>query len=159
MHYRKLIAVISCLLITLPAGNAFACGESLFRVGKGVAFREYTAPLPGTILAVAKTPAELELVEQLVAAGHDVHVVADPSLIGEELERHEHSFDIVLAYYDQRAEIAAQTAMASVTFLPVTMEGTDQADQAASEFDRTVSSDDDVKKYLRTIHQTLTARS
>lgn len=157
MHYRKLIALISCLLITLPAGNAVACGESLFRVGKGVQFREYTAPLPGTILAVAKTEAELLMVEQLVAAGHDVHVVADPSLVGEELGRYD--FDIVLAYYDQRAEIAAQTAMASVTFLPVTMEGTTEADQASGEFERTLSSDDDVKQFLRTIHRTLTARS
>ncbi len=158
MNYRKLIVVISCLLISLPASNAFACGESLFRVGKGVAFREYTAPLPGTILAVANTEAELLMIEQLVAAGHDVHVVADPSLIGEELERNEHSFDIVLAYYDQRAEVTAQTALASVTFLPVTMQGTDQADQASAEFDRTLSSDDDVKEFLRTIHRTLTAR-
>lgn len=157
MQYRKLIAVISCLLITLPAGNAFACGESLFRVGKGVAFREYTAPLPGTILAVARTEAELLMVEQLVAAGHDVHVVADPSLVGEELGRYD--FDIVLAYYDQRAEIAEQTAMASVTFLPVTMEGTNQADQASAEFERTLSNEDDVRQFLRTIHRTLIARS
>ncbi len=157
MQYRKLIAVISCLLITLPAGNAFACGESLFRVGKGVAFREYTAPLPGTIHAVARTEAELLMFEQLVAAGHDVHVVADPSLVGEELGRYD--CEIVLAYYDQRAEIAEQTAMASVTFLPVTMEGTNQADQASAEFERTLSNEDDVRQFLRTIHRTLIARS
>lgn len=159
MNYRKSIVAISCLSMTLLAGNAVACGESLFRVGKGVEFRQYTAPLPGTILAVARTEAELQLIEQLVAAGHDVHVVADPSLIGEELERHEHSFDIVLAYYDQRAEVVAQTATASVTFLPVTIDGTDQASDAAAEFERTLSSDDDVKEFLRTIHQALRARA
>jgi uncharacterized protein (DUF58 family) len=159
MHYRKSIVAISCLLMTLPVGNALACGESLFRVGKGVAFREYTAPLPGTILAVARTEAELLMIEQLAAAGHDVHVVADPSLVSSELTRHEHTFDIVLAYYDQRAEIAAQTATASVTFLPVTMEGTAQASQAAAEFEHTLSNDDSVKQFLRVIHKTLKARS
>ncbi len=159
MHYRKSIVAISCLLMTLPAGNAIACGESLFRVGKGVTFRQYTAPLPGTILAVANTEAELLMIQQLVAAGHDVHVVADPSLVGEELERHEHTFDIVLAYYDQRAEIAAQTATASVTYLPVTIEGTGQEREAASEFDRTLSNDDSVKTFLKVINRTLKARS
>lgn len=158
MNYRKSIVAISCLSMTLLAGNAVACGESLFRVGKGVEFRQYTAPLPGTILAVAKTEAELHMVQHLIAAGHDVHVVADPSLIGAELERVEQGFDIVLAYYDQRAEIEAQTAMASVTFLPVTIDGTGQERQAATEFERTLSNNDDVRQFLRTIHQTLRAR-
>lgn len=158
MHYRKSTALISCLLMTMLAGNALACGESLFRVGKGVAFRQYTAPLPGSILAVAKTEAELLMIEQLIAAGHDVHVVADPSLIGDELRRHEHGFDIVLAYYDLRAEIAAQTAMASVTYLPVTIEGTEEARQAAAEFGQTLSNGDSLKQFLKVIHRTLKAR-
>ncbi|MBT8098165.1 MAG: hypothetical protein KJO82_00375, partial [Gammaproteobacteria bacterium] len=56
------VTTLAACTLTLLAGNAIACGESLFRVGKGVAFREYTAPLPGSILVVAKTEAELELV-------------------------------------------------------------------------------------------------
>ena len=158
MQNRTFAVVISSLLLTLVAGNALACGESLFRVGKGVAFRQYTAPLPGTILAVARTEAELAMIQQLVAAGHDVHVVAEPSLVGDELTRHDHEFDIVLAYYDQRADIAAQTAMASATYLPVTIAGTAQASQAATEFERTLSNDDSVKRFLKVIHKTLKAR-
>ncbi len=158
MPNRKSTALLSCLLLTLVAGNAFACGESLFRVGQGVAFRQYTAPLPGRILAVARTEAELLMIQQLVAAGHDVHVVADPNLVGDELLRHEHEFDIVLAYYDHRAEIAAQTATASVTYLPVTIEGTSEASEAAAEFERTLSNEDSVKQFLKVIHKTLKAR-
>lgn len=40
------------------AGNGHACGESLFHVGKGVAFRQYKAPLPGNIIAIARTDAQ-----------------------------------------------------------------------------------------------------
>jgi hypothetical protein len=158
MHYRKSIVAISSLLMMLPASYAAACGESLFRVGKGVTFREYTAPLPGTILAVANTEAELLMLRQLAAAGHDVHVVNDPSMVSEALGNHEEAFDIVLAYYDQRAEIEAQTAMATVTYLPVTTEGAAEAKQAAAEFDYTLASDDSVKRFLRVINKTLRAR-
>ncbi|MDZ7769241.1 MAG: hypothetical protein U5K38_09255 [Woeseiaceae bacterium] len=91
----KISVILYGVILSLVAGSALACGESLFRVGKGVAFRQYTAPLPGSILAVARTEAELLMIEQLVAAGHDVHVVAEPSQIRDELGEHE--FDIVPA--------------------------------------------------------------
>lgn len=158
MRNRLLAVLVSGLAVSLIAGSAFACGESLFRVGKGVAFRQYTAPLPGTILVVARTESELQFVEQLKAAGHDVHVVADPSLIGEELGKHEHEFDIVMAYFAHRAEVAAQTASASVAYLPVAREGTSEETEAVELYGRSVSSDDDVKTYLKTIHKTLKAR-
>ncbi|HSM32191.1 MAG TPA: hypothetical protein VK854_15950 [Woeseiaceae bacterium] len=156
MRNRLMTALISCLAVSLIAGNAFACGESLFRVGKGVAFRQYTAPLPGTILVVARTESELAMVEQLMAAGHDVHVVADPSLIGQELGKHE--FDIVLAYFSQRAEVAAQTAATSVDYLPVTQDVTAERPEAVALYGRSLSSDASVKTFLKTIHRTLKAR-
>lgn len=158
MRNRILAVLISSLAVSLIAGNAMACGESLFRVGKGVAFRQYTAPLPGTILVVARTEAELQFVEQLKAAGHDVHVVADPALIGDELGKHEHEFDIVLAYFAHRAEVAAQTASTSVAYLPVAKQGTGEKTEAEALYGRSVSSDDSVKTYLKTIHRTLKAR-
>lgn len=158
MRKSTFTALVAGMTISVLAGNALACGESLFRVGKGVAFRQYTAPLPGTILAVARTEAELMMVEQLIAAGHDVHVVADPSLIGDELGKHDHEFDIVLAYYDQRDEVETQTAAVSVDYLPVTMEGTAEADDARARYGRSLSNDDSVKTFLKTIHRTLKAR-
>lgn len=158
MRSKTVIAIVTGFTITVLAGNALACGESLFRVGKGVAFRQYTAPLPGTILAVARTEAELMMVERLVAAGHDIHVVADPSLIGAELGKHDHQFDIVLAYYDQRDEVEAQTAAAAVTYLPVTVGGAAEAQEAQARYGRSLASDDSVKTFLKTIHRTLKAR-
>ena len=152
-----LTALAGCVL-TLLAGNTFACGESLFRVGKGVAFREYTAPLPGSILVVAKTETELALVERLAAAGHDIHVVSDPSEIGEELQNHD--IDVVLAYYSARKVVEDEmSSMASATYIPVAMDGTTEISEASEHYQRSLSNEDSVLKYLKTIHRTLKTNS
>lgn len=157
MSSRILSSTLLGLILTVLTGNAVACGESLFRVGKGVAYREYSAPLPGTILAIATTEMELAMIERLVAAGHDVHVVADPSEIPDALG--EHDFDIVLAYFEQREAVHTQLASASSTYIPVTKTGTDEAAVAESMYERSLSSDASVKKFLKTIHKTLKSRN
>jgi hypothetical protein len=152
-----LATLVGCIF-TLLAGDAFACGESLFRVGKGVAFREYSAPLPGSILVVAKTESELALVERLAAAGHDIHVVSDPSEIGAELQKHQ--IDVVLAYYSERQVVEDEmSAMASATFIPVAKDGTQEVSEAGERYQRSLSDDDSVLKYLKTIHRTLKIQS
>jgi len=152
----KISAILSGAILSLVADSALACGESLFRVGKGVEFRQYTAPLPGSILAVANTEAELMMIERLAAAGHDVHVVADPSEIRAELG--EHDFDVVLAYFSQREAVTAQTTGSDATFIPVAARDTDEEREARSLFERSLSSDDSVKTFLKTIHRTLKSR-
>ena len=152
------LATLAGCFLTLLAGNAFACGESLFRVGKGVAFREYSAPLPGSILVVASTETELALVERLAAAGHDVHVVSDPSEISEELQNHK--IDIVLAYYSAREVVEDEmSSMASATYIPVAMDGTLEISEASELYQRSLSNEDSVLKYLKTIHRTLKTHS
>ena len=152
-----LTTLAGCIL-TLLVGNAFACGESLFRVGKGVAFREYSAPLPGSILVVASTETELALVERLAAAGHDVHVVSDPSEISEELQNHK--IDIVLAYYSAREVVADEmSSVARATFIPIAMDGTLEISEASKLYQRSLSNEDSVLKYLKTIHRTLKTHS
>ena len=148
-------AIVAGFVAFLLCANASACGESLFRVGKGVNFRQYTAPLPGSILVVARTDAELAMVEQLAAAGHDVHVVSGPEQIGDELKTHD--IDIVLAYFSQRDEVLAQSAAASVTYLPVALEGSDEEADAERLYEHSLSSEDSLKTFLKTIHRTLKA--
>jgi NADPH-dependent glutamate synthase beta subunit-like oxidoreductase len=154
MNKSRATAATIGLLIGLMTANAFACGESLFRVGKGVGFREYTAPLPGSVLVVANTPAEMAMVERLAAAGHDVHVVSEPSQIGSELENHQ--IDIVLAYYSQRDEVESQMiSMGPTTYIPVAMDGTTEVSEADKQYRASLTNEDSVLKYLKTIHLTL----
>jgi hypothetical protein len=152
------LATLAGCILTMLAGSAFACGESLFRVGKGVAFREYSAPLPGSILVVANTEAELALVARLAAAGHDIHVVSDPSEIGEELQNHE--IDVVLAYYSERDVVEGEmSSMVSATYIPVAMDGTLEISEANELYQLSLSNEDSVLKYLKTLHRTLKAQS
>jgi len=154
MNKTKATASTIGLVLVLMATNVFACGESLFRVGKGVAFREYSAPLPGSVLVVANTPAEMALVERLAAAGHDVHVVSNPSQIGSALENHE--IDIVLAYYSQRDEVESQmTPMAPATYIPVAVDGTAEVKEAGEQYQTSLTNEDSVLQYLKKIHVTL----
>lgn len=157
MRIHSVWAIVAGCLISLPASNASACDESLFRVGKGVNFRQYTAPLPGSILVVARTDAELAMVDDLASAGHDIHVVSQADQIGDELRKHD--IDIVLAYFSQRDQVLAQTATASVTYLPVTMEGSEEEFEARRQYEHSLSSEDSLKTFLKTIHRTLKARS
>ncbi|MDX1480834.1 MAG: hypothetical protein R3315_04105 [Woeseiaceae bacterium] len=158
MNRKHSVALITGMLASLVATSAIACGESLFRVGKGVGFREYTAPLPGSILVVANTEAELLMVERLAAAGHDIHVVADPSQIEQELARHD--VDIVLAYFRDRGSVEGQlSAMTAATYIPVAMDGTAEIRQASELYPRSLSNEDSVLTFLKTIHKTLKSRS
>ena len=158
MKKTHTLATLAGCILAMLAGNVFACGESLFRVGKGVAFREYSAPLPGSILVVANTEAELALVARLAAAGHDIHVVSDPSEIGEELQNHK--IDVVLAYYSARDVVEDEmSSTASATYIPVAMDGTLEISEAGDLYQRSLSNEDSVLKYLKTIHRTLKTNS
>ncbi len=52
---RAKTATTVAIVAALVSQPAFGRGESLFQVGKGLTFREYTAPLPDNILSVART--------------------------------------------------------------------------------------------------------
>ncbi|MEL7185862.1 MAG: hypothetical protein AAFN50_05430 [Pseudomonadota bacterium] len=152
MKTQRIRAAIAAVSLLAMSGSALACGESLFRVGKGVSFREYTAPLPGSILVVANTEAELALVERLAAAGHDITVVSGSSQIGEKVATQR--FDVVLAYFSDRAEVESQISSFSATYIPVAV-GRSEESHAKSDYKRSLRNDDSVKTFLKTIHRTL----
>lgn len=158
MYKLKLSSAIAGLMLVLAMNTASACGESLFRVGKGVGFREYTAPLPGSILVVANTEAEMLMVERLAAAGHDIHVVSDPAEIADELANHD--IDVVLAYFSARDTVETQmSAVTAATYIPVAKDGTLEISQAGELYQRSLSNEDSVLKFLKTIHRTLKSQS
>jgi hypothetical protein len=152
---------VAALLVSLTTTNAAACGESLFHVGKGVTFREYTAPLPGKILIVTQSEGGLIMAQRLQAAGHDVHVVADAGQVGAELGDAGNRYDVVLALFRDRQTIEEQTRQVASTavYLPVAQEGTPEVGQAEQVTRYALSTDDSVKNFLKSIHRTLKARA
>ena len=157
MSKNKTLALLAGLIIALVSGNVVACGESLFRVGKGVAFREYTAPLPGSILVVANTEAEFAMVERLAAAGHDIHVVSDPSEIAEEIKNHD--IDVVLAYFSQRDVVESQMSQVAATYIPVAEDGTLEFEKAGQLYPHALTKQDSVLTFLKKIHKTLKTKT
>jgi len=140
----------------LNSFDAQACGESLFRVGRGVAYRAQTAPLPGNVLVVAPSAESKELAERLSAAGHKVHVVDSAEEVAQEIRSGK--YDIVLASYNDRQMIAADSAdvAKAPAYIPVATEDSQKA-LVAQAYPRYLSLDDDFTQYLRVIHRTLKA--
>ena len=154
---RALIVTAVLVAATLPAisMDTQACGESMFRVGKGVHYRAYSAPIPGAVLVYARTDQERAVAEQLQQAGHNVQVVSNDVDLA--LEMHNQQFDVVVAPYSKRDEVEAQSAeiASHPDSVPVVESGSADAKLAKSQYSRTVSSDDDIRKYLKAIHQSL----
>jgi len=158
---RKLINVSVLVALVLPVvtNSLFACGESMFRVGKGVHYHAFSAPIPGAVLVYARTDEERAIAEQLQEAGHSVHVVSTD--VGLALEMQNQQFDVVVAPYSKRDEVEAQSAQIAnhPDWVPVVENGSAEAKLAKSQYGRTVSADDDIRKYLKAIHQSLRAKS
>ena len=155
MRVRMIALTVGVVAPLLFASfDAQACGESLFRVGRGAAYRAQTAPLPGNVLLVAPSEEARALADRLAAAGHHVRIVETADLIAAELGKEK--FDVVLASFNDRELVAAQTAGATASYIPVaTEEG--QQELAAQSFERHLSADDDFTQFLRVIHRTLRA--
>jgi len=160
MNKRGLVLSAAAAAV-LVSTHASACGESLYRVGKGVAYRDYSAPLPGKILMVADTDRGLAMAEIISSAGHDVHVVASVDLIGAEINGADHNFDLVISMYGEYETVQAQAALAaaSVAYLPVADSDSQELAAARAINRHALSSDDRVKTYLRAIHKSLVEKT
>lgn len=156
---RKLILVTVLMMLPVVSASVFACGESMFRLGKGVHFRSYSAPIPGAVLVYARTDEERAIAEQLQDAGHHVQVVSTDVDLAMEMQNQQ--FDVIVAPYSKRDEVEAQSAQIAnhPDWVPVVENGSPDAKFAKSHYRRTVSADDDIRKYLKAIHQSLRTKS
>ena len=152
-------ALILSLATTLIAGSALACGDSLYRVGKGVPYRTYTAPLPGSVLVYGQGAGAEQLAEALARSGHGVRLVSsDPEL---QAELGSGAYDVVIAAYSNHAavESTVSTSENAPTFLPVALDSEEEA-EALAEYDRVMLAEqDEIKHYLKAIHLSLKQRS
>ena len=128
---RNWFLIVTISLLSLSQA-AFACGDSLYRAGKGVAYRTYTAPLPGNLLVIGESEYVAHIVEDLRASGHNVRHASDTANMRAVLE--EARFDAVLASSPHRERIEA--AVESSRYVEVTGKRS-------------------IKHYLKTIHKIL----
>ena len=151
------LAVFLCTIISF---EALACGDSLYRVGKGVSYRIYTAPLPGSVLVYGQSEGAKQLAEALAQSGHGVRLVENEMDLNAELETG--NYDVVIAPYSEHAAVEASSeASGSVaaTYLPVALDG-DEKEIASQSYSKVMVADkDEIKHYLKAIHKTLKSKT
>lgn len=142
---------VSAIVATSIFGNALACGDSLYRAGKGLSYRTYSAPLPANLLVFGTNDEARALAQELAKSGHDVHFVDSADALAGQLGKGQ--YDIVIAPYSERQAVEATTAAAS--FLPVAL-NSDEEKLAKQSYGRVMVSDKhEIKHYLKAIHRAL----
>ena len=154
------VIILAILAAALFSAELFACGDSLYRVGKGVSYRVYTAPLPGNVLVYGQSDGAKQLAEELARSGHGVRLVGDSAELETELETGD--YDIVIAAYSDLDTIKSSASAAHNTtteVLPVAQ--TEEEEQLAKQqYNRVMmAQQDEIKNYLKAIHQTLKAKT
>lgn len=149
------IRLLVAAIVVLFSLDAMACGDSMYRVGKGVSYRVYTAPLPGSVLVYGQSEGARQLAEALAQSGHGVRYVENEADLESELSSG--AYDVVIASYDDHDKVEASAA--GTTYLPVV--GTrDEAKIAEDTYANVMVADrDEIKHYLKAIHNSLKARS
>ena len=150
-------ALLATLATTVVAGPVFACGDSLYRVGKGVAYRVYTAPLPGSVLVYGEGEGAELLARELARSGHGVRLISNDAELQAEIGSG--SYDVVIAAYEHKSAVVQESEATddAPTFLPVAMTKEEEK-KAKSEHERVMNAEkDEIKHYLKAIHQTLKA--
>lgn len=146
--HRLSVAAILALILT---STALACGDSLYRAGKGTAYRTYSAPLPGNLLVFGTSEGARQLAEELARSGHNVRYVNDAREMASELERDR--YDVVIAPFSERQSV--ESIATSSSFLPIAIGG-DETKRAKQSYDRVMVSDKhELKHYLKAIHRAL----
>lgn len=147
--------ILVCTLALAISAESLACGESLYRVGKGVAYREYTAPLPGNLLVYSPTGNIESLADELGRAGHTVAIAKTVSDLVLLAERNE--YQVVIGPYHQYEDFDSISVLSEATYLPIAVEGIDE-DEAKTKFEYVmVPSKHEIKHYLKAIHKVLKA--
>lgn len=135
--------------------DAIACGDSMYRIGKGVSYRVYTAPLPGSVLVYGQSEGARQLAEALARSGHGVRYVENEVELESELSSG--AYDVVIASYSAHDQVEASSAGA--TYLPV-VDTKDQAKVVEEDYEEVMVADrDEIKHYLKAIHAALKTKT
>jgi len=156
----KIYAVIlTAIAASMVGGSVYACGDSLYRVGKGVAYRVYTAPLPGSVLVYGDGENAELLAKELARSGHGVRLITNSEELQAEIGSG--AYDVVIAAYSDESVVAPDMTSKSgaPTFLPVALTE-EEKEQAGKDYQRVLLAQKaEIKHYLKAIHQTLKHRS
>lgn len=142
---------VAAIFASMISNTALACGDSLYRAGKGVSYRTYSAPLPGNLLILGNSEGARLLAEELKKSGHDVQLVSNSNELAQQLQSGH--YDVVIAPYGEHESI--ESANSNSSFLPIAV-GDDEERLAKKSYARVmVPEKHEIKHYLKAIHRAL----
>ena len=151
------ITVIIALVTLFLTLEVFACGDSLYRVGKGVSYRVYTAPLPGSVLVYSQSEGGKQLAEALAQSGHGVYLAKNETEFRQEIGKG--GYDVVIAAYSDHALVEANQEGSGTEFIPVAV-NEEERQAAKHAYDRVLLANQaEVKHYLKAIHKSLKSKT
>ena len=150
---RNLLIALTTMVVSQ---TAFACGDTLYRVGKGVSYRVYTAPLPGKVLVYGQAKEAVQLAEALSQSGHGVRLVETEVELALEMGKTE--YDVVIAAYSEHSAVEAYQQNSDADFIPVVWSKEEEKIARQSYDQVLVANRDNIKHYLKAIHKSLKAR-
>lgn len=151
------VTAIVALVTLFFSLEVLACGDSLYRVGKGVSYRVYTAPLPGSVLVYSQSEGAAQLAEALAQSGHGVHLVENETDFEQEMEKG--GYDVVIAAYSDHAVVEANQEGSDAKFIPVVV-SVEEEQAAKGAYERVLLADQsDIKHYLKAIHKSLKSKA
>ncbi len=156
---KSIGTAVLTLIFGILSANTWACGDSLYRVGKGISYRVYSAPLPGSVLVYGPTEGARQLAEALSESGHSVELVE--SEIDLSLRMQNSHYDVIIAPYGEHNAIESTfgTTGITATYLPVAL-NKEEAKIAERSYDEVMLADrDEIKDYLKAIHKTLKSKA
>ena len=157
---RLLTTVFLGLFTVLFSLDAMACGDTLYRVGKDLSYRVYTAPLPGSVLVYGQSEGARQLAEALAQSGHGVRFVDNQVQLSSELSTR--NYDVVIAPFSDHDAIQASANASGnkkTAFLPVAHDR-QEAEIAHQTYAKVMVADrDESKHYLKAIHKALKEKS
>lgn len=164
MNKSLLTSSVIAGVLSLASVDALACGETLFRVGQGMRYNAYAAPLPAAVLLYtgagnATASNETELRKGLEKAGHKVTVVsAGESFVQASGAR---PYDVVIA--DLGAIDAITKSMGGATakpsFVPVVGSSVSTESELRDRYPWWVREGAGLGKYLNAINKVMEIRA
>ena len=136
------------------AQAARACGEMMVNAGQGLAFQAWLANEPADVLVWYRDGSDERAYAGLEQAGHRLTLVTDEIQLAEELARH--SYDIVIASFDQVDTVAPLAASSEPTrFLPIVERSMRRSAAVRDRFDQFLVEGMGVRRYLSVIDRVL----
>jgi hypothetical protein len=156
------LAAFAALATSLPATDAQACGEVMFRSGDVMRYRAFTTRHPAAILVYvaeneAASDGDLAFVRGLGRAGHKVTVARGPARLA--LALGTGSYDLVIGHATLLDGAMPQMSQGArgPTLIPILAHG-DRASGVAQRFAHVIAEDADFNSVLRAIEHAMKSR-